>query len=409
MANGFSPTPDPDEIYRFRSVHSLIGPFKELYRQTIYLAKPDQLNDVAEDTVNVVWQGDSILWSNLFSYYWRSLVASWFTGDPSNPFLPGYHTIGLNTALPPQVEAGALKLSQRYVSQRTKALMEITNEDGPVPYYKLQPILNSLTPPRNHPSLPFTQSLPNDFSERFVQSMGKLLLSEWIVACFTKDFTNPYLWATYGDNNTGVCLVFDKQALAGIRSPEHSMGVEIEDVVYRRTKPEIEFFSNLPKITVDEYRKLFTDANGNVSPLCPFLPEDRVNAQKVRTHQMEISRTSLLTKQKQWEPEQEVRMFSLFHFPGEMDNPPHMHTIQYPIGALKGIIFGSRIREEDKQAILEVILSKHYASPLREDFSIAVASQRPDGTVRRELSDSLIGWRDEFKYPRKRESHFGRL
>ena len=65
----FSSIPQPDEVYRFRSIDALIGSRKELYRQTIYLAKPDQLNDPAEDTVNVVWHGDEILWPNLIAYY----------------------------------------------------------------------------------------------------------------------------------------------------------------------------------------------------------------------------------------------------------------------------------------------------------------------------------------------------
>ena len=62
--SSFSTVPKEDEIYRFRSVDALIGAHKELYRQTCYLARPDELNDVAEDTVNVVWQGDAIVWPN---------------------------------------------------------------------------------------------------------------------------------------------------------------------------------------------------------------------------------------------------------------------------------------------------------------------------------------------------------
>ena len=84
----FRAIPHEDEIYRFGSVDALIGTQKELYRQTCYLARPDQLNDVAEDTANVVWKGDAILWPNLIFYYWRSLAVSLQTGYV---FLPGYH------------------------------------------------------------------------------------------------------------------------------------------------------------------------------------------------------------------------------------------------------------------------------------------------------------------------------
>ena len=67
---------------------ALIGPYKELFRQTIYLAISDELNDLAEDTVNVVWSGDEILWSNLITYYWRSFFVAAVTGYLH---LPGYH------------------------------------------------------------------------------------------------------------------------------------------------------------------------------------------------------------------------------------------------------------------------------------------------------------------------------
>ena len=86
MSNVFSREPQPDELYRFRSIDALIGPRKELSRQTIYLARPDELNDLAEDTVNVVWRGDDVVWANLITYYWRSLLLSNTTGDI---FLPG--------------------------------------------------------------------------------------------------------------------------------------------------------------------------------------------------------------------------------------------------------------------------------------------------------------------------------
>ena len=51
-----------------------------------------------------------------------------------------------------------------------------------------------------------------------------------------------------------------------------------------------------------------------------------------------------------------------------MREEPNRHTVQYPIRALKGIIFGERTEDEAKRDILEVILAKHYVSPIRNDF-----------------------------------------
>ena len=60
MSGVFGREPQPDELYRFRSIDALIGSRKELSRQTIHLARPDELNALAEDTVNVVWRGDDL-------------------------------------------------------------------------------------------------------------------------------------------------------------------------------------------------------------------------------------------------------------------------------------------------------------------------------------------------------------
>lgn len=55
-------------IYRFRSIEKLLQ-FKELEQQSIYFAPPFDLNDPVEDYKDIFWQGDEILWSNLFKNY----------------------------------------------------------------------------------------------------------------------------------------------------------------------------------------------------------------------------------------------------------------------------------------------------------------------------------------------------
>ena len=57
------------EVYRFRSTDYLLGEYKELERQTIYFASPEQLNDPMEGFRDIVWRGDSIVWTNLFKNY----------------------------------------------------------------------------------------------------------------------------------------------------------------------------------------------------------------------------------------------------------------------------------------------------------------------------------------------------
>ena len=388
----FSSVSQTDELYRFRTIDSLMGKHKELHRQTIYLARPDQLNDVAEDTVNVVWRGDEILWSNLTTYYWRSLAFSTMSGEVC---LPGYnYVLEEDSPYAIGVELEARRLAEFYKDTRAQIVENLVERQQPVSSYALQSALGRVTPNRirtllNAPIQPF-----DGFPAKFVQTMGKMLLSEYAVACFTKDYTNPFLWTTYADSNAGVCLVFNRELLKKTTAPANTSGVELADVVYRREKPAVEFFSNLPKMTEPEYRSLFTDENDRLSPLCPFLPKDREAIGKANQTRLRLSRDNLLTKHKQWEVEQEVRMFSISPvFLGEFSGPPSAQTVQYPIEALKGIIFGARVSGADKREILEVILSKHYAAPIKGDFWFEIAQPQVNGTMLRKPYDPYVSWK----------------
>lgn len=64
-------------FYRFRSVDRLIGigwEKEELQRQSIYFAHPDALNDPMEGYRDIYWQGDEIVWKNLFKHYLLCLL-----------------------------------------------------------------------------------------------------------------------------------------------------------------------------------------------------------------------------------------------------------------------------------------------------------------------------------------------
>lgn len=56
-------------FYRFRSIKSLLDEFEELEKQSIYFAKPEELNDPIEGFRDIFWAGDSIVWKNLFKHY----------------------------------------------------------------------------------------------------------------------------------------------------------------------------------------------------------------------------------------------------------------------------------------------------------------------------------------------------
>ena len=68
------------ELYRFRSIDQLLDKYHELERQTIYFAKPSELNDPIEGIRDVFWHGDVIVWTSLFRNYIASLYMTYHTG-----------------------------------------------------------------------------------------------------------------------------------------------------------------------------------------------------------------------------------------------------------------------------------------------------------------------------------------
>ncbi len=67
------------ELYRFRSTNSLVGKHQELEKQSIYFASPRELNDPMEGLRIFYWQGDEIVWRNLFRHYIYCLYLTEFS------------------------------------------------------------------------------------------------------------------------------------------------------------------------------------------------------------------------------------------------------------------------------------------------------------------------------------------
>lgn len=61
------------EIYRLRSSYALLDGLNELENQEIFFASPEELNDPMEGFLNIYWQGDRIIWRNIFKYYLYNL------------------------------------------------------------------------------------------------------------------------------------------------------------------------------------------------------------------------------------------------------------------------------------------------------------------------------------------------
>ncbi|MBK2266511.1 DUF2971 domain-containing protein [Francisella philomiragia] len=64
-------------FYRFRKTQSVFD-FQELENEEIYFASKEELNDPMEGYKNLIFNGDEIVWINIFRHYLRCLDAMWF-------------------------------------------------------------------------------------------------------------------------------------------------------------------------------------------------------------------------------------------------------------------------------------------------------------------------------------------
>ena len=123
----YSSLPRIDELYRFRSVDSLVGKFKELYYQTIYLANPYELNDLSETTTAVQWRGDRIVRSKFIDYYWISLMFR--ESGAGGVVLPGYHVFPREPFTESKFVAYVAKMNDSYAKLKETSIKKLIATD----------------------------------------------------------------------------------------------------------------------------------------------------------------------------------------------------------------------------------------------------------------------------------------
>lgn len=60
-------------MYRFRSINSVLGEYKELENQEIFLQSLNRLNDPMEGEMDINFKGDEVVWRNLLNHYIKCL------------------------------------------------------------------------------------------------------------------------------------------------------------------------------------------------------------------------------------------------------------------------------------------------------------------------------------------------
>lgn len=446
------------DVYRFRSIKRLLES-KELEELEIYFASSDELNDPSEGIRNLVWEGDYIVWLNLFKDYVCYTLHEYFrcfdptySGKPRED--PIYEKVwdkvrrrAKLTSLAKVVacrtwdawELACLLYSEvhhhaivdinsmfaepahlkdllnqipsptkEYYTQRNHMFEDLSNRPSES-YSKINRLVlgralsdrielgvvdKSKQPVAQHwiSELPFTyvKSRPNDFFPR------------WYTACFTKTCQNPAVWAYYGDEHKGACLVFDVPLEVSAsnkimtrsdrcpkchKTPQHqSQVISIEDfydVNYSNEHGELNFFSNALAFVWSRQHLNFwyTLPNGANSALYPEDIEgsDWRNDAFLQSSLVHMS----TTKHSTWQHEQEQRLLLLVG--GDQYLCSCERTFIYDFSVLKGIIFGCKTSLADQISIFKVIqqlCEKHgrnkfefwQAAPLSDGQNLSIVS-----------------------------------
>lgn len=145
------------------------------------------------------------------------------------------------------------------------------------------------------------QAFGVDTFEKYLNAAAKRVIQRKGIACFLSDYRNLLMWAHYADAHRGVCLKFDVEEDAKFFSPSKLVRYHVDYPVYDYLAERNEFVNQM-----------------------------------------------FFTKSNEWEYEEEVRVLK-----------STKGNYQFKSSALKEVILGCRISDEDKSTLIKV-LSNHY-------------------------------------------------
>ena len=202
-----------------------------------------------------------------------------------------------------------------------------------------------------------------DFPKEYVKQLERLLWPKWYTACFSKSCHNSSVWAKYGDNHKGACLIFEDVVADKPGSLELSQvagggsrTMPFYEVRYTDKPGEIDFFRSIGSLSKSSLMKLwYTDQDGNVSECAAHIDSDGAKGTWQKSYWDNFFR-DITIKTRDWAYEQESRLIlghGLIEFSGKKDR-----ILTYKFESLKGIIFGIRTPDEDKLEIINIIEKK---------------------------------------------------
>lgn len=209
-----------------------------------------------------------------------------------------------------------------------------------------------------------------EFPELYINQIKKLMYGNFCVACFSGTYKNEPMWSHYANCENGICLRFKIKndqnkpyikiySPTGVYCDKNGLKIEkkwnysiLNKIDYNYEYPEIDFFKSLgciPHPVIDSF--WLCDNSKTKFSSCLDVYKDM---DEWRTKYYKKAREYICTKSKNWEYEQEYRVFKM-----DMVHPTYEdknnRLAKYNFEDLDAIIFGRKVSFDDKKKVIKII------------------------------------------------------
>ena len=346
-------------FYRIRTIDSLLDKYKELENQEVFFQSTDKLNDPMEGFMDFIFKGDEVVWKSLITHFVFCFQQVAFTYKVIE------EKIQLNNKVIPIKQILDLSKKQFYFdllgdSNKNKFYQfikkdSITREDlraflKEINYSFLQDFVFLEKEIFKNDNLKNLQFILNFYSH-YLEAIEQFTYPRIYIASFLEEPSNSSVWGNYGQNHTGVCLIFETNDEMYI--PFIKQGLELKKVYYHGDFEEINFFESLGKIPEPLVKNFYIDENKNKSRFYDTVLNNQEEWRKSFWNRYE---TNKLVKTKDWEYEKEYRI--VFNGLTDYEIDEKDRKLKYDFSCLKGVIFGIKTPQNKKDEIIDIIKSK---------------------------------------------------
>lgn len=401
-------------LYRYRTLKHIFE-FKELEKQEIYFASPEELNDPMEYYQNIIFQGDEVVWKNLFKHYFAyiffNLIELKLSQNKELLFKKNKHFIHFNGSFQDYPFLKKLFYSAYNEFYNTLNLDYKIFENKKISYNKLINILRILNElisviiinhivstnykidnNRLTKLLQLLKNSPNNeniiiddeyrqiitlqdmiynyignkidvdnfilyfICNNYVHDLKKLIFDNIYIASFTTNFNNSYMWSIYAEKNSGICLIYNINIHNNLYNDIYGKKtLPLFKTLYGEKHNEVNFFNHIALTIYDDYNQ--------------FWYYDSISKkQSIFFHKKTLKKYEHISKARKQIEQHMIDIHKDFIIKTEdwkheqeyriLLTNQEERKLQYNFHDLYGIIFGIGTPYEAKQKIVKIILDK---------------------------------------------------